>query len=220
MAVFGRDALITAHQLLTVNPNLARKTLQFLAKRQGRVEDAWRDEEPGKILHEYRQGEMANCREIPFIPYYGTIDATPLFVMVLTEYARWTADLAFVRELWPAARAALAWMREHGDRDGDGYLEYATRSSLGLGNQGWKDSEDAVSHADGRLARPPIALVEVQGYAYAAFRGGAELAHLLGDDDTARYGLTSLGQRPCHRGALSRHARVTAPRPRESTATD
>ena len=185
VAPFGRDSLITALQLLPYHPGVAAATLRFLATWQGRKSDAFRDEEPGKILHEYRQGEMANCREIPFIPYYGTIDATPLFVMVLAEYARWTADLAFVRELWPAARAALAWMREHGDRDGDGYLEYATRSSLGLGNHGWKDSEDAVSHADGRLARPPIALVEVQGYAYAAFRGGAELAHLLGDDDTA-----------------------------------
>jgi glycogen debranching enzyme len=185
VAPFGRDSLITAFQLLPYQAAVAAGTLRFLAAWQGRTVDAFRDEEPGKILHEYRRGEMANCREIPFIPYYGTIDATPLFLMLLAEYARWTGDLALVRELWPAARAALAWMREYGDPDGDGFLEYATYSSLGLGNQGWKDSEDAVSHADGALARAPIALVEVQGYAYAALRGAAELAHWVGDDDDA-----------------------------------
>jgi glycogen debranching enzyme len=185
VAPFGRDSVISALQLLPYHADLAKSTLRFLAAWQGRALDAFRDEEPGKILHEYRQGEMANCREIPFIPYYGTIDATPLFVMLLAEYARWTGDLGLIRELMPAARAAIAWMHEHGDRDGDGYLEYATRSRLGLGNQGWKDSEDAVSHADGRLAAPPIALVEVQGYAYAALAAGAELAQLLGDVDTA-----------------------------------
>jgi glycogen debranching enzyme len=128
---------------------------------------------------------MANCREIPFVPYYGTIDATPLFVVLLAEYVRWTDDVALVRELWPAARAALRWMREYGDRDGDGYLEYERRSQIGLANQGWKDSEDSVSDAEGRLAEPPIALVEVQGYAYAAFLGGAALARLVGDDGDA-----------------------------------
>jgi glycogen debranching enzyme len=147
--------------------------------------DDFLDEEPGKILHEYRRGEMANCREIPFIPYYGTVDATPLFVMLLDEYVRWTADLALARELWPAARAALRWMSEHGDRDGDGYLEYQTRSPLGFRNQGWKDSEDAVMHADGRPARLPIALCEVQGYAYAAWLAGAKLAEALGHDAEA-----------------------------------
>jgi glycogen debranching enzyme len=128
---------------------------------------------------------MANCREIPFIPYYGTIDATPLFVMLLAEYVRWTGDLRLARELWPAVEAALVWMRESGDRDGDGYLEYATHSALGLVNQGWKDSEDSVSHANGDLAAPPIALAEVQGYAYAALVGAAEVAHALGNADAS-----------------------------------
>jgi glycogen debranching enzyme len=185
VAPFGRDSLITAYQLLPYAPGVAAGTLRFLAAWQGATMDAFLDEEPGKILHEYRRGEMANCREIPFIPYYGTIDATPLFVMLLAEYSRWTGDLALVRELWPAARRALDWMRDHGDLDGDGYLEYATRSRLGLGNQGWKDSWDSVSHGDGALAHPPIALVEVQGYAYAALGGGAELARALGDEATA-----------------------------------
>jgi glycogen debranching enzyme len=181
VAPFGRDSIITAYQLLPFDASVAAGTLRFLAAWQGRTVDAFRDEEPGKILHEYRRGEMANCREIPFIPYYGTIDATPLFVMLLAAYVRWTADLALLRELWPSARAALHWMRTYGDRDGDGFLEYATHSSLGLGNQGWKDSADAVSHADGTLAQAPIALVEVQGYAYAALRDAAELARLVGD---------------------------------------
>jgi glycogen debranching enzyme len=185
VAPFGRDSLITAFQLLPYRPAVAAGTLRFLAARQGTTVDEFLDEEPGKILHEYRRGEMANCREIPFVPYYGTIDATPLFLMLLGEYARWTGDLGLVRELWPSARAALRWMRAHGDRDGDGYLEYEMRSRIGLGNQGWKDSEDAVSHADGRLARPPIALVEVQGYAYAALRSAADLVRVLGLDDDA-----------------------------------
>jgi glycogen debranching enzyme len=185
VAPFGRDSIVTALQLLPYHAGVAASTLRFLAHWQGRALDPFRDEEPGKILHEHRQGEMANCREIPFIPYYGTIDATPLFVVLLAEYVRWTGDVALARALWPAARAALEWMRAHGDRDGDGYLEYATRSRLGLGNQGWKDSEDAVSHADGRLATAPIALVEVQGYAYAALEAGADVAIALGETDTA-----------------------------------
>ena len=186
VAPFGRDSVIAALQLLPYQAEIAAGTLRFLAAWQGRVRDDFLDAEPGKILHEYRRGEMANCREIPFIPYYGTVDATPLFVILLDAYARWTGDLALVRELWPAALAALGWMHDLGDRDGDGYLEYQTRSPLGLPNQGWKDSEDAVMHADGGLARPPIALCEAQGYAYAAWLGGAALAEVLGDDAAAR----------------------------------
>ncbi|MGH7392389.1 MAG: amylo-alpha-1,6-glucosidase, partial [Candidatus Rokuibacteriota bacterium] len=192
VAPFGRDSAITALQLLPYHAGAAAGTLRFLAAWQGRTVDAFRDEEPGKILHEHRLGEMANCREIPFIPYYGSVDATPLFAMLLAEYVRWTGDLALARELWPALRAALAWMREYGDGDGDGYLEYATRSPLGLANQGWKDSGDAVMHADGTLARPPIALVEAQAYAYAAWLGAAEIAALLGvSDDAARWRQTA-----------------------------
>jgi glycogen debranching enzyme len=185
VAPFGRDSILTALQLLPYHASVAAGTLRFLAARQGRGRDDFKDEEPGKILHEYRLGEMANCREIPFIPYYGTIDATPLFVVLLAEYVRWTGDLHLARELWPAAQAALAWMRENGDRDGDGYLEYLTHSALGLVNQGWKDSEDSVSHANGALAEPPIALAEVQGYAYAALVSAAELATVLGDEPMA-----------------------------------
>ena len=185
VAPFGRDSVITALQLLPFHAPIAAGTLRFLAARQGRVRDDFKDEEPGKILHEHRRGEMANCREIPFAPYYGTIDATPLFVVLLAEYVRWTGDLRLARELWPAAQAALVWMKERGDRDGDGYLEYATHSALGLANQGWKDSEDSVSHASGALAMPPIALAEVQGYAYAALSGAADVAQALGDATTA-----------------------------------
>jgi glycogen debranching enzyme len=181
VAPFGRDSVISAWQLLPYHAGVAAGTLRFLAAWQGRRHEDFLDEEPGKILHEYRRGEMANCREIPFIPYYGTADATPLFVILLDEYVRWTGDVALLRELWPAARAALQWMRLHGDRDGDGYVEYQTRSPLGLRNHGWKDSEDAVMHADGRLARPPIALCEVQGYAHAAWLAGAALMETLGD---------------------------------------
>lgn len=187
VAPFGRDSAITALQLLPYQPEVAAGTLRFLAAWQGRARDDFKDEEPGKILHEYRRGEMAACREIPFVPYYGSVDATPLFVVLLAEYVRWTGDLALARALWPAVQAALTWMREHGDRDGDGYLEYVTRSPLGLANQGWKDSPDAVMHADGSLAPPPIALVEAQGYAYAAWHGAGELARLLGEaGDAAR----------------------------------
>jgi len=185
VAPFGRDSVITALEILPYHTDLAVGTLRFLAAWQGRALNAFLDEEPGKILHEYRRGEMANCREIPFIPYYGTIDATALFVILMREYVRWTGDLALARELSAATRAALAWMRDHGDRDGDGYLEYETRSTLGLINQGWKDSADAVMHADGGLARPPIALCEVQGYAYAAWVAAAELADALGQDGEA-----------------------------------
>ena len=185
VAPFGRDSIIAALQLLPYNAEVAAGTLRFLAAWQGRVRDDFRDEEPGKILHEYRRGEMANCREIPFIPYYGTIDATPLFLVLLAEYVRWTADVRLARELWPAAQAALAWMEAGGDRDGDGYLEYVTHSTLGLRNQGWKDSEDSVSHANGDLAAPPIALAEVQGYAYAGLMGSADIATIIGDAPAA-----------------------------------
>jgi glycogen debranching enzyme len=178
--IFGRDAVITARQLLTVAPGLARGVLRVLAALQGTLDDPDRDEEPGKIIHETRYGEMAGTGEIPFGRYYGSVDATPLFCMLLGAYARVTGDLALARTLWPNLRAALAWMERDGDRDGDGYLEYARRSAHGLTNQGWKDSGDAVFHDDGSLARGPIALVEVQGYRYAALLEAAALAERLG----------------------------------------
>ena len=132
-------------------PALAAGTLRFFARHVGRVDDAFTDQEPGKIVHELRRGEMAACREIPFIPYYGSVDAPPLFVMLLAEYLRWTADTAFARELWPTAERVLTWMLANADAH-RGYLTYLRRSSRGLTNQGWKDSLDAIMHADGRLA--------------------------------------------------------------------
>jgi glycogen debranching enzyme len=182
VAPFGRDALITALQLLPFEPEIARGTLRYLARLQGNVDDAFTDQEPGKILHEYRRGEMATCREIPFIPYYGSVDATPLFVMLAAEYFKWTDDLDFTREMWPAVERALEWMRVMGEAQGRGFLAYARRSPVGLPNQGWKDSHDSVMHADGRLAETPIALAEVQGYQYAALLGAATMAEALGRD--------------------------------------
>jgi len=163
---FGRDALIAGMEFLPWFPQIMRGTLAFLAHHQGTREDEFTEEQPGRILHEFRTGEMANCREIPFIPYYGTVDATPLFIIALDHYLRWTNDLQFLRDMWPNALAAARWMQEYGDTDQDGFLEYRKVSETGLVNQGWKDSWDAVSHADGRLAHAPVALCEVQGYAY------------------------------------------------------
>lgn len=185
VAPFGRDAVLTALQVLPFEPDIAASTLRFLARHQGTVDDEFTDQEPGRILHEYRRGEMAACGEVPFIPYYGSIDATPLFVMLFTEYVRWTADDAFARELWPAVDRALGWMETAAAAQPRGYLAYARRSPLGLVNQGWKDSHDAVMHASGRLADPPIALAEVQGYQHAALLGGAEVARLLGQEERA-----------------------------------
>ena len=182
VAPFGRDALITALQLLPFEPEIARGTLRYLARLQGTVDDAFTDQEPGKILHEYRRGEMATCREIPFIPYYGSVDATPLFVMLASAYLKWTDDVDFPREMWPAVERALAWMWAMGEAQGRGFLAYARRSPVGLPNQGWKDSHDSVMYADGRLAEPPIALAEVQGYQYAALLGAAAMAEALGRD--------------------------------------
>jgi glycogen debranching enzyme len=185
VAPFGRDALITALQLLPFEPEIARGTLRYLARLQGTVDDAFTDQEPGKILHEYRRGEMATCREIPFIPYYGSVDATPLFIMLAAEYLKWTSDLDFSREMWSAVERALGWMQAVGDAQGRGFLTYARRSPVGLPNQGWKDSHDSVMHADGRLAEPPIALAEVQGYQYAALLAAATMAEAIGRDADA-----------------------------------
>ena len=184
-ALFGRDALITAYQALAVNSDLAWSTLRGLAALQGTNDDEWREEEPGKILHETRVGELAHSGTIPHTPYYGSVDATPLWLSVLHGAYRWTGDLDAVRELWPNVLAALSWIDEYGDLDGDGYVEYRKRSPKGLENQGWKDSWEAIVHPDGSLAEPPIALVEVQGYVYQAKRNIARLARDLEDHDLA-----------------------------------
>jgi glycogen debranching enzyme len=182
---FGRDGLLTAHQCLWVLPELARGVLAFLASTQATTEDPATDAEPGKILHEARRCEMAATREVPFAHYYGSIDSTPLFVVLAHAYWERTGDTAFVTGLWPHILAALQWIDRYGDRDGDGYVEYARRSSDGLIQQGWKDSHDSVFHADGRMAPPSIALCEVQGYVFAAKCGAAALADALGDGVSA-----------------------------------
>ncbi|GCE19255.1 amylo-alpha-1,6-glucosidase [Dictyobacter kobayashii] len=173
---FGRDGLIAALEFLPLYPQVARGTLALLAAYQGTKIDAFTDEEPGKILHEFRKGEMAACREIPYIPYYGTIDATPLFLILFEAYMRWTNDTVFLDQHWSNIQAAIDWMTNYGDRDGDSFLEYRRAAKTGLGNQCWKDAWDSMSHSDGRLADAPLAVCEVQGYAYAAYRAGSYLA--------------------------------------------
>jgi glycogen debranching enzyme len=183
--MFGRDSIIAAYQSLSLNPQLAAGTLCLLAERQGTEHNDWRDEQPGKILHEYRDGEMTRCGEMPFGPYYGSVDATPLFLILLSETFNWTADEELVKELLPAAHRALDWIDQYGDLDGDGFVEYLRRSPKGLVNQGWKDSWDANMHRDGTVAQPPIALVEVQGYVYDAKYRMASLLRAFGDTKRA-----------------------------------
>ncbi|HKU60903.1 MAG TPA: glycogen debranching N-terminal domain-containing protein [Gemmatimonadales bacterium] len=192
--LFGRDSLIAALQLLPYTPAVARDTLQLLAELQADHPDEYRDAEPGKILHEYRTGEMARTGAIPHSPYYGTVDATPLFLLVLGEYIAWTGDLDLFDRLRDNVTRALEWIDRWGDQDGDGYVEYRSRSEHGLINQGWKDSGDAIIDGAGRIATPPIALVEVQAYVYAAKlaiagicarRGEAKLADSLREEAEA-----------------------------------
>ena len=183
---FGRDGILTAMQYLWVDPGMARGVLQFLAETQAAVGREDQDAEPGKIVHELRKGELAALGEIPFGRYYGTIDATPLFVALAGEYYQRTGDIDTVRGLWPAIERALAWIDGPGDPDGDGYVEYQRRSANGLLNQGWKDSDDSVFHADGTLAEGAIALAEVQGYVYLAKKHASRLADAMGDAGSAR----------------------------------
>ncbi len=187
MTLFGRDSLITAYQVLPYFPEAAKGILRALARQQGTRVDTLRAEEPGKILHELRANTHYGETDEPSIfPYYGTIDATPLFVMLLAAVYRVTGDREFVRSLRAPMVSALAWLNDYGDRDGDGYLEYFRPMAQGLANQGWKDSGDSVRFADGKIAHGAIALCEVQGYAYAARLGAAEIFDALGEADAAR----------------------------------
>ena len=182
---FGRDSLITSIQTLAFQPDIAYGTLRFLAAHQGTETDDWRDEDPGKILHEVRTGEIAALREVPHTPYFGTVDATPLFIVAWSELLDWTDDRDFASSLEPNVEAALTWIDKLGDSDGDGFVDYASRSAMGIRNQGWKDSLDSVAQRDGRLAEPPIALAEVQGYVYDARTRLARYYRQRGDEAAA-----------------------------------
>jgi glycogen debranching enzyme len=183
--IFGRDGIITALQTLWLQPEIARGVLAHLASRQATDFDAAKDSEPGKILHEERKGEMVSRHEVPFGSYYGSVDSTPLWLLLAGHYFERTGDQEFIAQIWPNIERALEWIDKYGDSDGDGFVEYCRRATGGLGNQGWKDADDSVFHADGTLATPPIALCEVQGYVFEAKLKAARLADALGHEDLA-----------------------------------
>lgn len=178
---FGRDAIITALQTMWLDPSLARGVLNYLAQHQALETSDFHDSQPGKIMHETRRGEMAQTREIPFIRYYGGVDTTPLFIVLAGEYYKRTADKAFIQQIWPQLNAAANWMDQRISHNSLGLLDYQRGEHTGLANQGWKDSFDAISHADASLAEGPIALVEVQGYVFKAYKELAKLAQVLDD---------------------------------------
>lgn len=181
---FGRDGLLSALMSLWINPDIARGVLGYLARTQASSTEPERVSQPGKILHEARAGEMAATGEIPFQRYYGTVDATPLFVLLAGAYHEHTGDHAFAEKIWPHVARALEWIDTYGDADGDGFVEYEAHRN-GLTQQGWKDSEDSVFHSDGRLAEGPIALCEVQAYVYAAKKRVAPMAEQMGRSELA-----------------------------------
>jgi glycogen debranching enzyme len=185
VALFGRDSIITALQTLAYDCSIAEQTIRLLARYQGMKLNGYREEEPGKILHELRVGEMARLGEIPHTPYYGTVDATPLWLILVGKHSTWTGETRLFEELRPQINAALNWMEQYGDVDRDGYVEYSCKIEKGLANQGWKDSGDGIVNADGSLAVPPIALVEVQGYVYEAKMEMAKLFRRCGEVERA-----------------------------------
>jgi len=184
--LFGRDSIITALQTLALRPELARKCLHLLARRQARSYDPFSVQEPGKILHEMRQSELSAIKELPYTCYYGSVDSTPLFLVLVAEYYHWTGDYATLLQLLPAIKDAIHWVREFGRPKGDVYLRYNVDAAMGLRNQGWKDSEEAIMHADGSLCDGPIALAEVQGYVYRAWTSLAPLLENFGEESLAR----------------------------------